>query len=193
MAEQKVMERDPVCGMRVDPASARAKVEHGGKTYFFCCTGCAKKFEAAPEQYLKPRAAPSGASVPTLAGVSPAAAPIEKPIQKAVPLHPSAVASLTLKADAADYICPMDPEVHQTKPGACPKCGMALEASVPFAPAVKTEYVCPMHPQIVRFEPGSCPICGMALEPRVVSAEGEKNAELTSMTRRFWVGVALTI
>jgi len=196
MAEQKVMERDPVCGMQVDPASARAKFEHGGKTYFFCCTGCAKKFEAAPEQYLKPRPMPSG---PVLTTISAAAAPAT-PVRKTVPMHPnaapaasaSAAAAPSPKAAVADYVCPMDPEVHENKPGACPKCGMALEPEVPAAPSTKTEYVCPMHPQIVRREPGSCPICGMALEPRVVTAVEEENPELTSMTRRFWVSVALT-
>src|ERR1700721_1168720 len=86
----------------------------------------------------------------------------------------------------------MHPEVHENKPEACPKCGMALEPAVPAAPSTKTEYVCPMHPQIVRPEPGSCPICGTALEPRVVTAEEQENPELTSMTRRFWVSVALT-
>mgnify|MGYP002401317138 CR=1 FL=1 len=49
-----------------------------------------------------------------------------------------------------------------------------------------------MHPEIVRDAPGSCPICGMALEPRTVSVD-EENPELDSMTRRFWVGVALTL
>jgi Cu+-exporting ATPase len=49
-----------------------------------------------------------------------------------------------------------------------------------------------MHPEIVRDAPGSCPICGMALEPRNVSAD-EENPELVSMTRRFWVGAALTL
>jgi Cu+-exporting ATPase len=49
-----------------------------------------------------------------------------------------------------------------------------------------------MHPEIVRAEPGSCPICGMALEPRTVTAATEENPELLDMTRRFWVGVALT-
>ncbi|PYU27311.1 MAG: copper-transporting ATPase, partial [Acidobacteria bacterium] len=186
MAEQEVMERDPVCGMQVDPASARAKSEHGGRTYFFCCAGCARKFEAAPEQYLKPRPAPSG---PMLTGISPASAPV----RKTVPIHPSAAATLSPKAALADFTCPMHPEVRQNKPGACPKCGMALEPAVPAALSTKTEYVCPMHPEIVRPEPGSCPICGMALEPRVASAEEEKNPELTSMTRRFWVSVALTI
>ena len=60
-------------------------------------------------------------------------------------------------------------------------------------PDSRAEYVCPMHPEIVRSEPGNCPICGMALEPRTISAEPEENHELTDMTRRFWVGVALTI
>ncbi len=196
MAEQKVMERDPVCGMQVDPASARAKAEYGGKSYFFCCAGCAKKFEAAPEQYLKPRPAASG---PMLTMISPAAAP-GAPVRNTVPMHPSAApaagvsagAPASPKASAVDYICPMHPEVHENKPEACPKCGMALEPAVPAGPSTKTEYVCPMHPQIVRPEPGFCPICGMALEPRVVTAEEQENPELTSMTRRFWVSVALT-
>lgn len=55
------------------------------------------------------------------------------------------------------------------------------------------EYTCPMHPEIVRDGPGSCPICGMALEPRTISVEEEANPELDDMTRRFWVGVVLTI
>jgi Cu+-exporting ATPase len=91
-----------------------------------------------------------------------------------------------------DYTCPMHPEVHNAGPGSCPKCGMALEPASIEAPASRTEYTCPMHPEIVRDTPGSCPICGMALEPRTVSAD-ERNSELDSMTRRFWVGAALTL
>ncbi len=89
-----------------------------------------------------------------------------------------------------EYTCPMDPEVRQKGPGACPKCGMALEP-VSVEPLTKTEWTCPMHPEIVRSEPGSCPICGMALEPRVVTVE-EQNPELDAMTRRFRVSVLLT-
>ncbi|HET7101071.1 MAG TPA: heavy metal-binding domain-containing protein, partial [Terriglobia bacterium] len=66
-----------------------------------------------------------------------------------------------LLSESTPYVCPMDPEVHEPKPGACPKCGMALEPEIVAAPIARTEYVCPMHPQIVRQEPGSCPICGM--------------------------------
>jgi Cu+-exporting ATPase len=69
---------------------------------------------------------------------------------------------------------------------------MALEPEVPVA-STRTEYTCPMHPEIIRSEPGSCPICGMALEPRMMSAAVEENPELRDMTRRFWVGVVLTL
>ncbi|TAK10455.1 MAG: heavy metal translocating P-type ATPase [Candidatus Manganitrophaceae bacterium] len=92
-----------------------------------------------------------------------------------------------------DYICPMDPEVRQPGPGACPKCGMALEPERVSPPATKTEYVCPMHPEIVRDAPGSCPICGMALEPRTVTVEEKANPELIDMTRRFRISAALTV
>jgi Cu+-exporting ATPase len=90
------------------------------------------------------------------------------------------------------YTCPMHPEVRETKPVPCSKCGMALEAIVPLIPT-KTEWTCPMHPEIVRDSPGSCPICGMALEPKTVSAEEEENPELIQMTRRFRFGIILTI
>ncbi|UYG06408.1 copper-transporting P-type ATPase [Halomonas sp. M4R1S46] len=91
------------------------------------------------------------------------------------------------------YTCPMHPEVVRDEPGDCPKCGMALEPMAPQAPAPRTEWTCPMHPEIVRDEPGECPKCGMALEPRQVTAEEEQNPELVDMTRRFWVGVVLTV
>jgi Cu+-exporting ATPase len=91
------------------------------------------------------------------------------------------------------WICPMDPEVRQDHPGACPKCGMALEPEQPVTLAARTEWVCPMHPEVVRNEPGACPLCGMALEPRTVLPEEKPDPELLSMTRRFWVGVVLTL
>ena len=107
-------------------------------------------------------------------------------------MHTSSQAAQSEKQDVV-YVCPMDPEVRESKPGACPKCGMALERAAPAAPLVKTEYVCPMHPEIVRAEPGACPICGMALEPRTVTLDEEANPELIDMTRRFWVGVILSL
>ena len=89
------------------------------------------------------------------------------------------------------YICPMDPDVRQDHPGACPKCGMALEPDLSTTPAMRVEYTCPMHPEIVRDQPGACPICGMALEPRTVGLEEGPNPELVDMTRRFRIGALL--
>jgi len=50
-----------------------------------------------------------------------------------------------------------------------------------------------MHPEIRRPGPGSCPICGMALEPVTVSADSGPSAELIDMTRRFWIGLVLSV
>ncbi|HYG84808.1 MAG TPA: heavy metal translocating P-type ATPase [Azospirillum sp.] len=54
-------------------------------------------------------------------------------------------------------------------------------------------YTCPMHPEIRQEGPGTCPICGMALEPVTAGIESGPNPELVDMTRRFWIGAALTI
>jgi Cu+-exporting ATPase len=173
------MERDVVCGMTVDPAKAAATAEHAGKTYYFCCASCATKFRADPEKYLHAKAADSSHAAPLLQlGAA-------KPVTIAKP--PAA------PPKSAVYVCPMDPEVRQDRPGPCPKCGMSLEPDVPPTHSTRIEYTCPMHPEIVRDRPGSCPICGMALEPRTAAVEEPENPELVSMTRRFWVSVVLAI
>ncbi|HYI09551.1 MAG TPA: heavy metal translocating P-type ATPase [Thermoanaerobaculia bacterium] len=154
---------DPVCGMTISKADAVGSSEHGGTTYF-CNPSCKTKFDANPAAYIGGK----------------------RPEPK-----PAPAGSTPAPGDAV-YVCPMDPEVRQDKPGACPKCGMALEPELVAAPATKTEWTCPMHPEIVRDAPGSCPICGMALEPRTVTLE-EDNPELKDMTRRFWVSTALTV
>jgi Cu+-exporting ATPase len=61
----------------------------------------------------------------------------------------------------------------------------------PVAPG--TMYTCPMHPEIRQQGPGDCPICGMGLEPEEVSLDDGPSAELTDMTRRFWIGLVLTL
>jgi Cu+-exporting ATPase len=71
----------------------------------------------------------------------------------------------------------LDPELISTAADAQPKDAI---------------YTCPMHPEIRQIGPGSCPICGMALEPLVATAESGPNHELIDMTRRFWIGLALT-
>src|ERR1700677_660984 len=53
----RTVERDPVCGMTVDPERAAAQSEHNGKTFHFCCQSCATKFAAEPEKYIGASAA----------------------------------------------------------------------------------------------------------------------------------------
>ncbi|WP_374468918.1 heavy metal translocating P-type ATPase [Phenylobacterium sp.] len=65
-------------------------------------------------------------------------------------------------------------------------------AEAPAAPP-GTIYTCPMHPDVRQVGPGSCPICGMALEPELVTADAGPNPELVDFTRRFWVGLVLTL
>ena len=164
--------RDPVCGMYVEPATARGSAEFQGKTYYFCSPRCVERFKAEPQKYLAPN--PPQTQMVQIGGITPSNA---KPLP--VKEQPDRKGTVT-------YVCPMDPEVRESKPGACPKCGMALEPEM-------LEYTCPMHPEIVRDGPGNCPICGMALEPRVaVGVHAEDDSELRSMQRRFWIGVALS-
>jgi P-type Cu+ transporter len=119
---QVLLAKDPVCGMSVDPATAKHKAEHGGTAFFFCSAGCREKFVADPARFAAP------------------------------------------------------------PPQASPKSGTS-----------GTVYTCPMHPQIRQNHSGNCPICGMALEPEVATETTGPSAELTDMTRRFWVALALSV
>jgi Cu+-exporting ATPase len=111
------MERDPVCGMAVDPARAASTAEHAGNTYGFCSKDCAAKFRAAPDRYL----GASAAIAPHARGggawhLGDAPAPeIARPTPR------------QLASEAAVYTCPMHPEIVRPGPGTCPICGMALE------------------------------------------------------------------
>jgi P-type Cu+ transporter len=189
-ASSPATQKDPVCGMDVDPANARYQTQHNGKDYFFCSAGCLTKFQANPEKILSSAPQPMGSGLVSLGGpalVMPAMGKSAAPNAKSA----GAPAKDTRAHVSPTYVCPMCPEVHQLGPGPCPKCGMALDPESPALPATRREYTCPMHPQIVRAEPGNCPICGMALEPRTVTVE-EDNPELRDMTRRFWISLALT-
>lgn len=93
-------EIDPVCGMTVQPATAAGLHEHQGKIYYFCATSCLAKFRADPSYFLTPPELRAPRMTPVPAG------------------------------GVVEYVCPMDPEVLETKPGACRICGMALEPKV---------------------------------------------------------------
>jgi Cu+-exporting ATPase len=178
---------DPVCGMTVDPARAAGTVEHNGTAYYFCSKGCVAKFSADPEGYL------SGAKKAMMDAPRSGLVTLGAPAANVGQIGPGPAKSVAAPAAQTKYICPMDPEVEQDHPGACPKCGMALEPATPAAATSRVEYTCPMHPEIVRDAPGACPICGMALEPRTVTAQVEEDPELRNMTRRFWVSLAFTV
>src|ERR1043166_5382499 len=98
---------DPVCGMTVTPERAAAHVVHDAQDFYFCSKGCAAKFEHDPARYLAaPESSPMGSGHAGL-------------VQLGAPS--------CARASADEYVCPMDPEIRASKPGACPKCGMALE------------------------------------------------------------------
>jgi P-type Cu+ transporter len=101
---------DPVCGMKVSAAAAAGMHEHGGKTYYFCSPRCRERFAVDPERYL---------------GAAPARVPGGTGASTTTKSRTEAPAPET--SDRARWVCPMDPEVRESKPGACPVCGMALE------------------------------------------------------------------
>jgi transcription initiation factor IIE alpha subunit len=73
--------------------------------------------------------------------------------------------TMHMKMQAMKYTCPMHPEVVRSKPGKCPKCGMALvEKKMQM-----TKYTCTMHPKVVKNKPGRCSKCGMKLKKMKMS------------------------
>lgn len=177
--------KDPVCGMEVKVDGARWTTEHAGREWFFCSEGCLKRFHADPAGYDRDDSRAQSGDLVVMGEAQPAKASCCSGHSHADGGKKSAAARAGTK-----YTCPMHPEVISDKMGSCPKCGMALEPVTPIMQRVK--YTCPMHPEVVQEGPGSCPKCGMALEPMAVTADAE-NPELKEMTRRFWIGSALTL
>ena len=120
-AQDTVPAIDPVCGMSVDPATAKGSAVHAGKRYYFCSEGCKTRFAAAPETYLNA----DRFTLPTLPTGSVAAAPHDHAND---PQHRNAnrAPAGPPVAAGAIYTCPMHPEIRQDGPGDCPLCGMAL-------------------------------------------------------------------
>ena len=201
--------QDPVCGMQVNPVTGRFSHEHAGQTYYFCCEGCQTKFKADPSQFLTSDASQpaSSSTLDPVCGmtVDPATTTVSHDHGGTTYYFCCDGCRTKFLADPDRYlspvtddspppppgtwfICPMDPDVREPEPGACPQCGMALEAELGAADMLaKVEYTCPMHPAVLRDAPGSCPTCGMALEARAVTPSDPANPELDDMTRRFRV------
>ncbi len=163
-------ETDPVCGMKVRAESPHRAL-HDGRAHAFCSAKCADKFRQDPARYL---------------------APADEETRPGHHHEPRAAAAASPPAGAR-YVCPMDPEVDEPRPGSCPKCGMALEPAAALRAPSRGEWTCPMHPEVVRPGPGTCPICGMALEPRAAPGGEGESAELGDMRRRFVAAAALSL
>jgi P-type Cu+ transporter len=110
--------KDPVCGMSVDSQKPAGKVEHGGKTYYFCSPRCAERFEKEPEKFM---------AAPGTTGMEQHSAPPRHDI------YPQAATPVRAASSGARYTCPMHPQIIQFGPGSCPICGMALEPMDVFA------------------------------------------------------------
>ena len=195
---------DPVCGMTVHK-HAFYKHTYEGKIYTFCNEDCLKDFIADPLKYIKkiedhlPLDNQSHACCNSdLDNINSSCDTAESSAHKcgdsdSINVTPTTVPPSNMNSTNHQYTCPMHPEVVQDHPGACPKCGMALEVmGLPIIGSSKEEYTCPMHPEVVQDHPGTCPKCGMALELRVTSAD-EDDSELKDMTRRLWISALLTI
>lgn len=222
LTEGKNMKTDPICGMKVNEATALS-AERNGERFYFCSETCRTKFTQAGTGDTsasccegEPNVAQDccgGAGTRTEQHTHPKTAGKERAENdhhSACSHHSEAHSHSAGHADhshhdhhhrnghrasaSAPYFCPMCPGVESDKPGDCPKCGMALEQNPSWKGEAGTVYTCPMHPEIEQDNPGNCPICGMALEPKTVSRNvKEDDAELRDMTRRFWVGAVLTL
>src|SRR6202162_1614128 len=128
-----VRERDPVCGMTVDPGKAAAKHEYQGNTYYFCSQRCAEKFAKEPHRFLP---APVISGMQTVRGghstLDVEAVHRGNAIEGALTKTPvtweaGTETTQSVAAKSPLYTCPMHSEILQIGPGSCPICGMALE------------------------------------------------------------------
>lgn len=185
------MKIDPICGMEVDEATALS-AEREGQTFYFCSDSCRQKFIATIPQAAQTHSHPHHCCSTT---------PEKQDHGSHSEHHQDDHHHHAHNAPPADappgarYYCPMCPGVFSDKPGDCPRCGMALE-KIPSTsePAKKIIYTCPMHPEVEQDHPGDCPKCGMPLEPKeIIPDTQEDHSELRDLTRRFRVGLALTL
>ncbi len=109
---------DPVCGMKVQPQSAKASTVFRERTYYFCSTKCQARFKESPETYAD-------------GGPQAAGDPIRHRPGQNEEHHDTVQDAAQGAATTTEYTCPMHPEVRQAGPGTCPKCGMALEPVLP--------------------------------------------------------------
>ena len=123
---------DPVCGMLVDPHSAKGTYEHNEQTYYFCSAYCMMRFGSDPQGFLQGKYQTSmmkEVSTGNTKFICPMCPGVEANKPSACPKCGMALeqANAVAPTTTTQYVCPMHPEVVQNQPGSCPKCGMALE------------------------------------------------------------------
>ena len=156
--------RDPVCGMVVEPEGARHTFEHEGTTYLFCCGGCKAAFERDPGAFL---------------GAGDGAAP--------APAHPHTAAPVVPEGSEVVYVCPMCPEVRETEPGPCPRCGMALEPLVLTAGPVRNPELEDMTRRFRIAAVAGLPVFLLAMGEMLL---GERVTQLVGRTASNWFQLA---
>jgi Cu+-exporting ATPase len=196
--------------MNVNPETSKARAEHGRRTYYFCCGGCAQKFQQDPEKYLSASAPMKTmpAAMPLAAGAKPAVAglavlgegPKEKDPVCGMMVDPRRPAGKVEHAGKTYFLCSQrcaerflkEPEKFLAAPGTV---GMELAppSKATDSPGKNMRYTCPMDPEIIQIGPGTCPKCGMALEPMDMVAEEQPDHEYDSMRMRFWVSATLSL
>jgi P-type Cu+ transporter len=124
---------DPVCGMKVNPATAKWTAEHGAKTYYFCSESCLRRFEADPQKYLAPASFDPTALDPRRKQGHASQAPSHAPHvhDHAAPTAPALRPGPPVVPQGTKWTCPMHPQIVRDGPGDCPICGMALEPMLP--------------------------------------------------------------
>ena len=178
---------DPVCGMKVDPATAKFSHEHGGKNYYFCCGGCREKFRANPEKILSATPKPMGSGLvmlgmPAAAGTGGGArgstfVALAKDPVCGMDVDPAKARFKTQHGGKEYFFCSAgclekfraNPEKVLSGPPKPMGSGL-VTLGMPAAggtggDARRSMHVCPMCPEVRQVGPGPCPRCGMALEP----------------------------
>jgi P-type Cu+ transporter len=208
------VELDPVCGMKVNREAAKAKVEHRGETYYFCCGGCAERFAKSPEKYILaaaevksapapltevlPRPKPGGTSLRALE----APPPEKDPVCGMMVDSGRAAGKITYHGKTYFFCSTQCAERFEREPEKFlflvvpDRAGVERDAAANGAAdsaAAKVRYTCPMHPEIIQIGPGTCPKCGMALEPLDFVADEQPDPEYELMRRRLWVCAALSL
>ena len=179
------MERDPVCGMSVDPAKAAAHLEHAGKTYYFCAHSCARRFSEDTEKYLQMSAK---APIPVHQAHAAATAPSQLVmIGGSAPPKSKSANGPHADQQKIRYTCPMHPEVIQYGPGSCPKCGMALEPMDIVASGIEQP-----DPEYVSMHKRFWVSAVLSLPVFVLGMFGEKIGLPLSGTARNWIELALS-